>query len=68
MNSKELQEDHPVWHYFYLCTLVICGFIALFVMPVVFSILTAIGAAFGEWFRDNSKHALIIYDDLSKQA
>ncbi|CAG8433109.1 7780_t:CDS:2 [Ambispora gerdemannii] len=26
------------------------------------------GCAFGEWFRDNGKHALIIYDDLSKQA
>ncbi len=26
------------------------------------------GCAMGEWFRDNSKHALIIYDDLSKQA
>ncbi|CDH52624.1 atp synthase subunit alpha [Lichtheimia corymbifera JMRC:FSU:9682] len=26
------------------------------------------GAAFGEWFRDNGKHSLIIYDDLSKQA
>lgn len=25
-------------------------------------------AAIGEWFRDNGKHALIIYDDLSKQA
>ncbi len=24
--------------------------------------------AIGEWFRDNGKHALIIYDDLSKQA
>merc|ERR1712227_939707 len=22
----------------------------------------------GEWFRDNDRHALIIYDDLSKQA
>lgn len=22
----------------------------------------------GEWFRDNGKHAVIIYDDLSKQA
>ena len=22
----------------------------------------------GEWFRDNGRHALIIYDDLSKQA
>jgi F-type H+-transporting ATPase subunit alpha len=26
------------------------------------------GCAMGEYFRDNSKHALIIYDDLSKQA
>lgn len=26
------------------------------------------GCAIGEWFRDNSKHALIVYDDLSKQA
>jgi len=26
------------------------------------------GCAIGEWFRDNAKHALIIYDDLSKQA
>jgi F-type H+-transporting ATPase subunit alpha len=26
------------------------------------------GAAVGEWFRDNHYHALIIYDDLSKQA
>ena len=26
------------------------------------------GACIGEWFRDNGKHALIVYDDLSKQA
>ena len=26
------------------------------------------GCAIGEWFRDNGKHSLIIYDDLSKQA
>ncbi|MFZ1681808.1 MAG: F0F1 ATP synthase subunit alpha [Rhizobiaceae bacterium] len=26
------------------------------------------GCAMGEWFRDNGKHALIGYDDLSKQA
>lgn len=26
------------------------------------------GAAMGEYFRDNGKHALIIYDDLTKQA
>merc|ERR1712153_271352 len=26
------------------------------------------GCAFGEFFRDNARHALIMYDDLSKQA
>jgi len=26
------------------------------------------GATLGEFFRDNGKHALVIYDDLSKQA
>ena len=26
------------------------------------------GCTMGEWFRDNGRHALIIYDDLSKQA
>ncbi|CCJ28254.1 unnamed protein product, partial [Pneumocystis jirovecii] len=26
------------------------------------------GCAMGEWFRDNGRHALIVYDDLSKQA
>ncbi|OFZ54522.1 MAG: F0F1 ATP synthase subunit alpha [Bdellovibrionales bacterium RIFOXYC1_FULL_54_43] len=26
------------------------------------------GVTMGEWFRDNGKHALIIYDDLTKQA
>ena len=26
------------------------------------------GCTMGEWFRDNGKHGLIVYDDLSKQA
>ena len=26
------------------------------------------GCTIGEWFRDNGQHALIVYDDLSKQA
>ena len=26
------------------------------------------GASIGEWFRDNGKHSVVIYDDLSKQA
>jgi F-type H+-transporting ATPase subunit alpha len=29
---------------------------------------TNAGASLGEWFRDNGKHSLVIYDDLSKQA
>jgi len=31
-------------------------------------VLTDEKCAIGEWFRDNGKHALIVYDDLSKQA
>ena len=27
-----------------------------------------VSASISEWFRDNGKHALVIYDDLSKQA
>ena len=26
------------------------------------------GCAVGEWFRDNGRHAVVVYDDLSKQA
>lgn len=26
------------------------------------------GASIGEWYRDNGKHALVVYDDLTKQA
>lgn len=26
------------------------------------------GTAIAEWFRDNGKHSLIVFDDLSKQA
>lgn len=26
------------------------------------------GCSIGEWFRDNGKHALVVFDDLSKQA
>ena len=26
------------------------------------------GCAMGEWFRDNGRHAVIVYDDLTKQA
>ena len=26
------------------------------------------GCALGEWFRDNGRHAVVVYDDLSKQA
>lgn len=37
-------------------------------MEEIFSIQTYTGCTIGEYFRDNKKHALIIYDDLSKQA
>ncbi|KAF6806195.1 ATP synthase subunit mitochondrial [Colletotrichum sojae] len=33
--------------------------------PLMFNLRTA---SVGEWFRDNGKHSLVIYDDLSKQA
>jgi F0F1-type ATP synthase alpha subunit len=32
------------------------------------STLPYTGCTIGEYFRNNKKHALIIYDDLSKQA
>ncbi|CAG8737287.1 20846_t:CDS:2 [Dentiscutata erythropus] len=43
MNPRELREDHPVWHYFYLCTLIFVAFVSLFIGPVIFGMLAAIG-------------------------
>ncbi|CAG8750127.1 21419_t:CDS:2 [Cetraspora pellucida] len=43
MNPRELREDHPVWHYFYLCTLIFAAFVSLFIGPVIFGMLAAIG-------------------------
>nr|CAG8580501.1 9180_t:CDS:2 [Entrophospora candida] len=43
MNPKDLRDDHPVLHYFYLCTLVVGAFVSLFIIPVVFAMLAAIG-------------------------
>ncbi|CAG8738616.1 12348_t:CDS:2, partial [Funneliformis caledonium] len=43
VRPKELRDDHPVWHYFYLCTLIFAAFVALFVGPVMFGMLAAIG-------------------------
>ena len=43
MHPKELRDEHPVWHYFYLCTLIFAAFVALFVGPVIFGMLAAIG-------------------------
>nr|CAG8465548.1 9957_t:CDS:1 [Entrophospora candida] len=42
-NPKDLREDYPTWHYFYLCTLIVFAFIALFIIPVVFGMLAIIG-------------------------
>ncbi|CAG8628906.1 9901_t:CDS:2 [Funneliformis mosseae] len=43
MNPRELRKDHPVWHYFYLCTLIFAAFVSLFIGPVIFGMLAAIG-------------------------
>ncbi|CAJ0641957.1 2926_t:CDS:2 [Entrophospora sp. SA101] len=43
INPKDLREDYPTWHYFYLCTLIVFAFIALFIIPVVFGMLAIIG-------------------------
>jgi len=43
MNPRDLKEDYPVWHYFYLITLIFTAFVALFVGPVVFGMLAALG-------------------------
>ncbi|KAF0446654.1 hypothetical protein F8M41_002880 [Gigaspora margarita] len=42
-NPRKLREDHPVWHYFYLCTLIFVAFVSLFIGPVIFGMLAAIG-------------------------
>ncbi|CAB4375255.1 hypothetical protein RhiirA5_397217 [Rhizophagus irregularis] len=43
MRPKELREEHPVWHYFYLCALIFAAFVSLFIGPVIFGMLAAIG-------------------------
>uniref|UniRef100_A0A1D1YNN5 Chaperone protein hscA n=1 Tax=Anthurium amnicola TaxID=1678845 RepID=A0A1D1YNN5_9ARAE len=43
IRPKELREEHPVWHYFYLCTLIFAAFVSLFIGPVIFGMLAAIG-------------------------
>ncbi|RIA88419.1 hypothetical protein C1645_774889, partial [Glomus cerebriforme] len=43
MHPKELRDEHPVWHYFYLCTLIFAAFVSLFIGPVIFGMLAAIG-------------------------
>ncbi|CAG8466242.1 327_t:CDS:2 [Acaulospora colombiana] len=42
-HPNELRNDHPIWHYFYLCTLIFASFVSLFVGPVIFGMLAAIG-------------------------
>ncbi|CAG8448200.1 13587_t:CDS:2 [Acaulospora morrowiae] len=43
LNPNELRTDHPIWHYFYLCTLIFAAFVSLFIGPVIFGMLAAIG-------------------------
>ena len=55
-------EDHGALEY----TIVVCATAS---EPAPLQFLAPFsGCAMGEWFRDNGMHALIIYDDLSKQA
>ncbi|CAG8433176.1 9577_t:CDS:2 [Diversispora eburnea] len=42
-HPHELRADHQVWHYLYLCTLIFAAFISLFIGPVIFGMLAAIG-------------------------
>ncbi|PKK72385.1 hypothetical protein RhiirC2_742809 [Rhizophagus irregularis] len=42
-HPKELRDEHPVWHYFYLCALIFAAFVSLFIGPVIFGMLAAIG-------------------------
>jgi F-type H+-transporting ATPase subunit alpha len=37
-------------------------------MIITLLTLSCVGMSMGEWFRDSGKHAVIIFDDLSKQA
>jgi hypothetical protein len=43
MNPKELRENHPIFHYFYLCTIIFVAFVSIFIGPVMFGMLAAIG-------------------------
>ncbi len=55
-------QDHGAMEY---TTVVVAG--ASEPAPMLY-IAPYAGCAMGEWFRDNNKHCLIIYDDLSKHA
>jgi hypothetical protein len=43
MNPKELREQHSVLHYFYLCAIIFVAFVSIFIGPVIFGMLAAIG-------------------------
>lgn len=51
-----------------IITVVTCLVSFVFMLPPVQFLAPYSGAAIGEYFRDNGKHAVIFYDDLSKQA
>ncbi len=58
---KKLEEEGALEHTIIVCTSASEPAPLQYIAPYT-------GCAIGEYFRDNGKHALIIYDDLSKQA
>ncbi|MBI5100107.1 MAG: F0F1 ATP synthase subunit alpha [Nitrospirae bacterium] len=59
--AKKLEQEGALEH-----TIIVCAS-ASEPAPLQY-IAPYTGCAIGEYFRDNGKHALIVYDDLSKQA
>lgn len=57
----------PIRYYnFYLCYSIVVSATASDAAPLQY-LAPYSACAMGEYFRDNGMHALIIYDDLSKQ-
>src|SRR5437016_14162693 len=43
MHPETLRKEYPSLHYVYLCLLVVCAFIALFIIPIAFGMVVTIG-------------------------
>ncbi len=62
VNTQQILEEHGAMEH-----TIIVSATASEPAPVQY-IAPYVGCAMGEYFRDSGKHALIVYDDLSKQA